>query len=78
MNIQYISDSDGNKTAVVIPIQEWEVITEKRQDLKPAEKPNDSEKKLKPSDFAGKMSEKGYYAMKKHIKKARAEWDRDF
>lgn len=29
MNIQYISDNLGNKTAVIIPIKEWELITKK-------------------------------------------------
>jgi hypothetical protein len=33
MNIQYLSDNFGNKTAVVIPINEWEIITEKHKDL---------------------------------------------
>lgn len=33
MNLQYISDSKGNKTAVIIPINEWELITKKKSDL---------------------------------------------
>ncbi len=33
MNIQYLSDNLGNKTAVLIPINEWEIITEKHKNL---------------------------------------------
>jgi thymidine kinase len=33
MNLQYISDSKGNKTAVIIPINEWELITKIKSDL---------------------------------------------
>jgi len=33
MNLQYISDSKGNKTAVIIPINEWELITKKNSDF---------------------------------------------
>jgi hypothetical protein len=51
MDIQYISDNHGNHTAVVIPIDEWNSITDKHQDLKTLEKP-----KMKPSDFVGCIS----------------------
>ena len=33
MNIQYLSDNLGNKTAVIIPINEWEIIIEKHKNL---------------------------------------------
>jgi hypothetical protein len=33
MNLQYISDSKANKTAVIIPINEWELITKIKSDL---------------------------------------------
>ena len=33
MNIQYLSDNFGNKTAVLIPINEWEIINEKHKNL---------------------------------------------
>jgi hypothetical protein len=33
MAIQYLSDNLGNKTAVVIPIQDWQNITKKYNDL---------------------------------------------
>lgn len=37
MNIQYISDDLGNKTAVVIPIEDWEILKEKYADLQTEE-----------------------------------------
>ncbi|CAN1536172.1 Conserved hypothetical protein CHP02574, addiction module [Flavobacteriaceae bacterium] len=33
MKLQYLSDNFGNKTAVVIPISDWEKITKKHKDL---------------------------------------------
>lgn len=39
MNLQYILDNSGNKTAVVIPISEWKKITKKYKDI---ESKNDS------------------------------------
>ena len=33
MNIQYISDNQGNKTAVVIPIADWNKLTKKYIEL---------------------------------------------
>lgn len=29
MNLQYLRDSDGNMTAVVVPIEDWNKISEK-------------------------------------------------
>jgi hypothetical protein len=33
MNLQYISDYNGNKTAVIIPIADWQSLTKKYKDL---------------------------------------------
>lgn len=33
MNLQYLQDNNGNTTAVVIPIAEWNKFTEKYNDL---------------------------------------------
>lgn len=33
MNLQYISDRDGNPISVVIPIQEWEALKKKYQGI---------------------------------------------
>lgn len=33
MSLQYLQDNDGNTTAVVVPIEEWNRFTEKYKDL---------------------------------------------
>ncbi len=33
MNLQYLQDNNGNTTAVVVPIEEWNKFTEKYHDL---------------------------------------------
>ena len=33
MNLQYISDDKGNRTAVVIPIDKWNLLTKKYKKL---------------------------------------------
>ncbi len=33
MNLQYLQDNNGNTTAVVVPIEEWNKFTEKYDDL---------------------------------------------
>jgi len=41
MKFQYISDSEGNTTAVVIPIDEWNEIKAKHKELTEAEEENE-------------------------------------
>lgn len=71
MNIQYISDRQGKHTAVVIPIDDWNEITERFQDLKEKEKP-----KAKPSDFRGAISKKTADELLMYVEQARGEWER--
>lgn len=79
MPMQYIKDTNGTTTAVVIPIEEWKQMTAKYQDSKQLEQRQTakSERKTKPTDYAGILSEEAYQALSKHIKQARNEWDRD-
>ncbi len=72
MDLQYVFDSDGNRTAVIIDIIQWEHLTLKYDDLKKLEKP-----KKKPSDFRGSISKKTIDLLSKHTEKARKEWDRN-
>jgi PHD/YefM family antitoxin component YafN of YafNO toxin-antitoxin module len=37
MPIQYITDSQGKKVAVVVPMEDWEALQEKLDKLSPAE-----------------------------------------
>jgi len=81
MDLQYISNEHGEKTAVIIPIKEWN-ITAKHEDLKDLDEQNKPVKlnsdKKKPSDFVGMISKEEAVEMQEYLKKARGEWDRDF
>lgn len=71
MNVQYISDTQGRHTAVVIPIEEWNSLTEKYQELKEPETP-----RKKPSDFVGVLSPETARQMITDIEQSRDEWER--
>ena len=80
MSLQYISDNSGQHTAVIIPIDEWNEITAKHEDLKELmlaeEKPVYT--KRKPSDFVGILSKEKAKEMINDIEKSRDDWERDF
>jgi hypothetical protein len=82
MDLQYISNESGEKTAVIIPIEEWKHITDKHQDLKDLENvisvKESIPKKRKPSDYAGIISKDEAERRQNYLKTARSEWDRDF
>jgi len=75
MALQYISDDAGNHTAVVIPINEWNEITARHEDLQELAKPK-SLPKRKPSDYAGTLDKETARQMLKDIEQSRNEWDR--
>lgn len=76
MELQYISDTNGNHTAVVISIEEWNNLTMIHSDLKSLENPI-------PKKIIGKLSEK--YAGKlpasiaedfqNYLNQSRGEWN---
>lgn len=74
MPLQYITDTSGETTAVLIPINEWELITRKHEDLKSLEtaavKP-----KVQLSTLAGKLSYKTAEAMLNYVEEGRNEWE---
>lgn len=80
--LQYISDSTGKHTAVVIPISDWENIVRKYADLKLLEQESSKEKalpgKYTMGDFAGILTPDRADALLKHAEQSRNEWDRDF
>ena len=82
MDLQYISNEHGEKTAVIIPIQDWNNMTAKHEDLKElsdqVKQEERSSKKMKPSDFVGIISKEEAEEMQIYLKKVRGEWDRDF
>lgn len=79
MALQYVQDTGGKTTAVIIPIEEWKLIVSKHDDLKLLEESKKTVKRnnIKPSDLAGSLSEESYHALNEHIKQSRNEWDRE-
>ncbi len=75
MDLQYISDTDGKHTAVIIPIEQWNNITTKYQDLKILENPKGNIQKKKPSDFRGAISKQTAIELIQYTEQARAEWE---
>ena len=78
MELQYLSDNNGKHTAVVIPIQDWEILTQKHEDLKSLETENikpKSKKKLS-EIFAGSLNltDKQYNEFQESVKQSRNEW----
>jgi len=82
MDLQYISNENGEKTAVIIPIEEWKHITDRHQDLKDLDETISGKESIrktrKPSDYAGIISKEEAESMQSYLKNARSEWDRDF
>ena len=71
MSLQYISDTQGRHTAVIIPIEDWNTLTAKHHDLKSLES-----SKRKPSDFVGCISPETAQKMITDIERSRNEWER--
>ncbi len=74
MPLQYILDETGKTTAVVVPIAEWEALTEKHQDLKAMGK---TPKKNGLADLFGKISEAEALRLHQQLEQSREEWNRD-
>lgn len=75
MPLQYISDNEGNHTAVLIPITEWELLTRKHADLKKMEQPKNNAPTKKASEYAGTMPAEIAKAFSKHIEDDRNQWE---
>ena len=74
MPLHYITDASGNQTAVLIPIDEWERLTSKHEDLKELET-RPIKPKTKLSGLAGKLSEETANAMLSYVEESRNDWD---
>ena len=74
MPIQFISDNQGNPTAVLIPISEWQLLTTRYKELKLLEHPPLTQQH-KPSDYAGTIPAKIAEAMHRYLEEATNEWD---
>ena len=74
MSLQYITDAKGVNTAVLIPIQEWEMLKNKHSDLKELEKVADK-LPVKLSELAGTISYETAEEMLNFVGESRKEWD---
>ena len=69
MGIQYLSDEQGKRTAVQIPIQDWNKLIEESKTFKNSEKDKSSQKK--PSDFQGAISKNTADQLLQYVEQAR-------
>jgi hypothetical protein len=74
MPLQYLTDNEGNHTAVMIPISEWELLTKQFTELKRLEKPSSEIKERKPADFAGTMPQEVAEAFHQYLNESRDNW----
>ncbi len=77
MELQYISDSNGNHTAIVIPINEWNHLKANNENLISYENPQKKILKKKPSDFVGCISKETADKMNLDIELSRNQWERN-
>jgi hypothetical protein len=75
MQLQIIKDGYGNNTGIFVPMNDWDTITQKHQDLKAliAIEPAPHKKKL--SELAGSLSKETAEAMLKQVEESRNEWE---
>jgi hypothetical protein len=66
MDIQYLSDEQGRYTAVQIPIDKWNKLTQENEAFRNFEK-----KKKKPSDFRGAISKSTAEQLSEYIEQTR-------
>jgi len=74
MSLQVIKDGFGKNTGVFIPMSDWDIITQKHEDLRDLV-PLDPRPKKKLSELAGTLSHETAKAMLKHVEESRNEWD---
>jgi len=74
MPLQYITDTTGAHTAVLIPINEWELLTRKHKDLKDLET-TPVKPAIQLSQLAGKLSYQTAEDMLNYVAESRSEWE---
>jgi hypothetical protein len=73
MRLQLIKDGYGQNTGVFVPINDWNTIVQKHEDLKALV--NIELPKNKLSELAGKLSHETAEAMQKQVAESRNEWE---
>lgn len=74
MSLQIIKDGYGKDTGVFVPINDWEIIIQKYEDLKALVDIDPSPPK-KLSELAGKLSHQTAKEMQKFVTESRTEWE---
>jgi len=74
MRLQVIQDGYGTNTGVFIPINDWNAIVEKHEDLKALVNLGPAPK-AKLSGLAGKLSRETAAAMQQYVAESRSEWE---
>lgn len=73
MQIQILKDSFGKNTGVFIPMEDWNIISQKYEDLKNLANVSKTKKKI--SDLVGALSDETANAMLEEVKKGREDWE---
>lgn len=74
MSLQVIQDGFGQNTGIFVPINDWNTIIQKHEDLKALVNIEPVAKK-KLSELAGKLSQETAQAMQKYVAESRNEWE---
>lgn len=74
MGLQVIQDGHGQNAGIFIPINDWNTIVQKHEDLKALVNIEPAPKR-KLSDLAGKISHETAEAMLKYVAESRKEWE---
>jgi hypothetical protein len=75
MQLQIIKDWYGNNTGIFVPMNDWDTITQKHQDLKALVMFEPTPRKKKLSELAGTLSTQTAEALLKHVEDSRNEWE---
>jgi hypothetical protein len=74
MRLQIIQDGNGQNAGVFVPMDDWNIIVQKLEDLKALVNMEPTSKR-KLSELAGKLSHETAEAMQKYVTESRSEWE---
>ena len=75
MALQYLKDNYNNTTAVVVPISDWEKITQAHQDINLLVESDKKTPKKTMKDFRGCLSDETAKLMQEAVVNSKNEWD---
>lgn len=73
MKLQVLQDGFGNNTGVYIPMKDWEIISQKHQDLKKLVTIPKAKRKI--SELAGLLSVDAANEILKEVEQSRISWE---